>query len=231
MGRRCWMPIFNCRTKGPDAVNDIYRKRHDEARNGDAAHNRAYSRDRKGGRAVDFAVRTTSEKPSARAARRRPRGCDIAAARHRAAPWRSSAHARGCADTGGSCTGNGIDCLQRRRLAAAARRLPSRQPPRARAERGGLAALSRRSRAGRHAAAARAGRGGRGGALPAGGGRLSPCTLRRHWLRLSSRAAALIPAAVAEALALNADDIGFAATALAIGSALHETQYSRLFRS
>lgn len=49
--------------------------------------------------------------------------------------------------------------------------------------------------------------------------------------RLLSRAAALIPAAVAEAVALDDDDIGFAAPALAIGSALHETQYSRLFRS
>jgi urease accessory protein len=41
-----------------------------------------------------------------------------------------------------------------------------------------------------------------------------------------------VPAAVARALALDDDDaIGAAAPGLAIGSARHETQYSRLFRS
>lgn len=49
--------------------------------------------------------------------------------------------------------------------------------------------------------------------------------------RILAAAAAAIPAAVAHALALPADDIGAASPRLALASAWHETQYSRLFRS
>lgn len=49
--------------------------------------------------------------------------------------------------------------------------------------------------------------------------------------RILSRAVGAIPAVVERALTLSDDDIGCVAPAAAIGSALHETQYSRLFRS
>lgn len=49
--------------------------------------------------------------------------------------------------------------------------------------------------------------------------------------RILSQAVAVIPAAAAKGLALADEDIGFVAPRLAIGSALHEDQYSRLFRS
>ena len=49
--------------------------------------------------------------------------------------------------------------------------------------------------------------------------------------RILSHAGAVIPAAVNRGLALNDEDIGFVAQRLAMGSALHEDQYSRLFRS
>jgi len=49
--------------------------------------------------------------------------------------------------------------------------------------------------------------------------------------RILSRAVAVIPAAVRDGLALGDEDIGFVAQRLAVGSALHEDQYSRLFRS
>jgi urease accessory protein len=49
--------------------------------------------------------------------------------------------------------------------------------------------------------------------------------------RILSRAVAAIPAAVDGGLALPDADIGFSAPGHAIGCALHETQYSRLFRS
>jgi urease accessory protein len=49
--------------------------------------------------------------------------------------------------------------------------------------------------------------------------------------RILSRATTLVPAAVARAQALADDDLGFAAPAHAIAAALHETQYSRIFRS
>lgn len=49
--------------------------------------------------------------------------------------------------------------------------------------------------------------------------------------RILSRAATLIPAAVERAAALADDDLGFAAPGQAIAAALHETQYSRIFRS
>jgi urease accessory protein len=49
--------------------------------------------------------------------------------------------------------------------------------------------------------------------------------------RILSRATELIPAAVSRGLALPDDDIGFSTPAHAIGAALHETQYSRIFRS
>ena len=45
------------------------------------------------------------------------------------------------------------------------------------------------------------------------------------------RVAQVIPAAVATGLALDDDEIGVLAPGLGIASALHETQYSRLFRS
>jgi urease accessory protein len=50
-------------------------------------------------------------------------------------------------------------------------------------------------------------------------------------LRLESRAAALIPEIIGQARALADDDLGGGAPGLAIASALHETQYSRIFRS
>lgn len=49
--------------------------------------------------------------------------------------------------------------------------------------------------------------------------------------RILSRAVDAIPVVVERAIALSDDDIGFVAPAAAIGCALHETQYSRLFRS
>ena len=50
-------------------------------------------------------------------------------------------------------------------------------------------------------------------------------------LRLVAGAAAVIPAVVEAGLRLEDHDLGYGAPALAIASALHETQYSRLFRS
>ena len=49
--------------------------------------------------------------------------------------------------------------------------------------------------------------------------------------RILSHAVLEIPAATAAGLTLSDDEIGYAAPRLAIGSALHESQYSRLFRS
>jgi urease accessory protein len=49
--------------------------------------------------------------------------------------------------------------------------------------------------------------------------------------RILSRATALIPATVAHAAAVADDDLGFAAPAQSIAAALHETLYSRIFRS
>jgi len=49
--------------------------------------------------------------------------------------------------------------------------------------------------------------------------------------RILSAAAATIPAAVTRALALPTDEIGASSPRLALASAWHETQYSRLFRS
>jgi urease accessory protein len=49
--------------------------------------------------------------------------------------------------------------------------------------------------------------------------------------RILSRATALIPGAVERAATLRDDELGFAAPAHAIAAALHETQYSRIFRS
>jgi urease accessory protein len=49
--------------------------------------------------------------------------------------------------------------------------------------------------------------------------------------RILSRATTLIPAAVTRASAFADDELGFAAASHAIASALHETQYSRIFRS
>jgi urease accessory protein len=49
--------------------------------------------------------------------------------------------------------------------------------------------------------------------------------------RILSRASAIIPEVVSHGIALDDEDIGFVAQRLAIGSALHEDQYSRLFRS
>lgn len=50
-------------------------------------------------------------------------------------------------------------------------------------------------------------------------------------VRILNRATAEIPAAVERGLALGDDDLGFAAPAQAVASALHETQYARIFRS
>ncbi|MFZ1324577.1 MAG: hypothetical protein WAT67_00895 [Candidatus Contendobacter sp.] len=49
--------------------------------------------------------------------------------------------------------------------------------------------------------------------------------------RLLVTASPIIAAAVPEGLALTDDEIGAAAPGLALAGALHETQYSRLFRS
>jgi len=49
--------------------------------------------------------------------------------------------------------------------------------------------------------------------------------------KILSCATALIPQLVEQGLALSDDDIGFATPGLAVASAHHETQYSRLFRS
>jgi urease accessory protein len=49
--------------------------------------------------------------------------------------------------------------------------------------------------------------------------------------RILSRAGQAIPAAVSRGLGLADDEIGFCAPGQAIGAALHETQYSRIFRS
>jgi urease accessory protein len=49
--------------------------------------------------------------------------------------------------------------------------------------------------------------------------------------RILSFAGAAIPAAVARGLGLADDEIGFSAPGQSIGAALHETQYSRIFRS
>jgi len=49
--------------------------------------------------------------------------------------------------------------------------------------------------------------------------------------KILSRAIEKIPAIVEQSLNLSDDDIGFATPGLAIASAHHETQYSRLFRS
>ena len=49
--------------------------------------------------------------------------------------------------------------------------------------------------------------------------------------RILSHALELIPGLVDEGLSLSEEDIGAAAPGLAIASALHETQYTRLFRS
>lgn len=49
--------------------------------------------------------------------------------------------------------------------------------------------------------------------------------------RVLMRIGAEVPAAVAQALALGDDDIGASSPALAIASARHERQYTRLFRS
>jgi urease accessory protein len=50
-------------------------------------------------------------------------------------------------------------------------------------------------------------------------------------LRLISSAAALIPGVVAGAEALADDDLGAGAPGAVLASVLHETQYSRIFRS
>jgi urease accessory protein len=50
-------------------------------------------------------------------------------------------------------------------------------------------------------------------------------------LRILGRAQQMIPGVVAHGLALGDDDIGWGCPGVALGSALHETQYSRLFRS
>jgi urease accessory protein len=49
--------------------------------------------------------------------------------------------------------------------------------------------------------------------------------------RIALRLAAGLPAVVERALDIDEDEIGSSAPALAIASALHETQYTRLFRS
>jgi urease accessory protein len=49
--------------------------------------------------------------------------------------------------------------------------------------------------------------------------------------RVLSRAVTVIPGAAARGLALADDDIGFSTPRQAIAAALHETQYSRIFRS
>jgi urease accessory protein len=49
--------------------------------------------------------------------------------------------------------------------------------------------------------------------------------------RILAKAAAAVPTAVVRALSLPDDELGAAAPRLALASAWHETQYSRLFRS
>jgi urease accessory protein len=49
--------------------------------------------------------------------------------------------------------------------------------------------------------------------------------------RILSRALPLLPSCVERALSLGDDELGYLAPGQAIASALHETQYSRLFRS
>ena len=49
--------------------------------------------------------------------------------------------------------------------------------------------------------------------------------------RILSAAIELLPGCAAQSLAVTEDEIGATAPAFAIGSALHETQYTRLFRS
>ena len=49
--------------------------------------------------------------------------------------------------------------------------------------------------------------------------------------RILSRAITVIPVAVSRGMALSDEEIGFVTQRFAIGSALHEVQYSRLFRS
>lgn len=49
--------------------------------------------------------------------------------------------------------------------------------------------------------------------------------------RILMRCQALIPSAVTSAFEVTDEEVGFSLTALAIGSAHHEQQYSRLFRS
>lgn len=49
--------------------------------------------------------------------------------------------------------------------------------------------------------------------------------------RILSRVTTLIPMAVRQGMSVRDEQIGFAAQCLAMGSALHEHQYSRLFRS
>lgn len=49
--------------------------------------------------------------------------------------------------------------------------------------------------------------------------------------RVLSRVSACIPGVVADGLGVEDDDIGFGAPGVALLSAMHETQYSRLFRS
>ena len=49
--------------------------------------------------------------------------------------------------------------------------------------------------------------------------------------RILHRVAARVPALLQQAAATSDDEIGIATVRLAVGSALHETQYSRLFRS
>lgn len=49
--------------------------------------------------------------------------------------------------------------------------------------------------------------------------------------RILMRCQAMIPAAVTAAFEVSDEEVGFSLTALAIGSAHHEQQYSRLFRS
>jgi urease accessory protein len=50
-------------------------------------------------------------------------------------------------------------------------------------------------------------------------------------LRILARAQEIIPGVVSAGLALGDDDIGWGCPGVVVGSALHETQYSRLFRS
>ncbi len=49
--------------------------------------------------------------------------------------------------------------------------------------------------------------------------------------RVLTRVSVCIPAVVEKSLRVEDDDIGFGAPGVALLSAMHETQYSRLFRS